>query len=582
MVKKGDYKISDFYQGGYSSLNPDYGSVFTGYRANAGSFGLSTDPRTANILQETSEKLKTGIKHIEISAVNPGIFESIPQQHLKEVKRKAKLAGVEISVHAPIVEASGISQNGFSESNRESAKRQMQLAVERSYELNPEGNIPVTFHSSAAIPDSIPQKGKDTEEALVINSETGSIAKIPLRERFALTGEVEKTDIIKELNNVNESSWTDNITNLSNYAERGKEAIRDSILLAKTVKEEREKGKDITQAERIAESKFSFGENFLNDSYRRIRELFETANRYGSPEDKKVLGEFVNNVKSKVEQINNSQDIHEKIALKEEVIDEGVKSFEKISPPKIYKPLTEFARENTTETFSEVAWDSYKKFKDKTPIISIENPPAGGAFSTGKELKGIVEATREKFVEKAVRDGMGEKAARDAAERTIGVTWDVGHINMLRKYGYEAKDIIKETEQVAPLVKHVHLSDNFGIEHTELPMGMGNVPVGEMLKKIPEKEIKKIIEAGNWYEHFKTSPVKETFEAFGSPMYPFGPVYWNQNIGLQQGYFSGMEGSWLPQINYQLSGTYFSQLPKELGGQIQGGQGNRMSGKPME
>lgn len=82
---------------------------------------------------------------------------------------------------------------------------------------------------------------------------------------------------------------------------------------------------------------------------------------------------------------------------------------------------------------------------------------------------------------------MSENEAKKQAEKFIGATWDVGHINMLRKFGYEEKDIIKEAEAVAPYIKHVHLSDNFGFEHTELPMGMGNVPLKEIMEKLGKK-----------------------------------------------------------------------------------------------
>ena len=107
---------------------------------------------------------------------------------------------------------------------------------------------------------------------------------------------------------------------------------------------------------------------------------------------------------------------------------------------------------------------------------------------------------------------------------------------MIRKQGFDEKDVVKETEEIAKLVKHIHLSDNFGFEHTELPMGMGNVPIGEIMKKLGEKgyEAKKIIEAGNWWQHFKTPPVTETFEAFGSPVYSVQGPYWNQSLGFQQ------------------------------------------------
>ena len=74
-----------------------------------------------------------------------------------------------ISVHAPIVEPSGISKQGFSEDNRKAAERQMFSAVERSHEINPKGNVNVTFHSSAQIPQPITPKGKELLKQLKVN-----------------------------------------------------------------------------------------------------------------------------------------------------------------------------------------------------------------------------------------------------------------------------------------------------------------------------------------------------------------------------------------------------------------------------
>ena len=78
----GDYHINDLYQGGYSSLKPSYGDVFTGYNMSAGSLGMSVDPRTANILKDVSEKIAPGIKNIELSLIQPEILESIPKQQI--------------------------------------------------------------------------------------------------------------------------------------------------------------------------------------------------------------------------------------------------------------------------------------------------------------------------------------------------------------------------------------------------------------------------------------------------------------------------------------------------------------------
>ena len=193
-------------------------------------------------------------------------------------------------------------------------------------------------------------------------------------------------------------------------------------------------------------------------------------------------------------------------------------------------------------------------------------PPAGFALSTGNDIRDIVVASRQQFVNKAIADGMSENEAKKQAEKFIGATWDVGHINMLRKFGYEEKDIIKEAEAVAPYIKHVHLSDNFGFEHTELPMGMGNVPLKEIMEKLGEKgfNARKIIEASAWWQHFRSPPFQEVLEAVGSPLYSMNMApYWNNAPGLVQGYSSGY-GQMLPQINYETFGAGFSRLPTEL------------------
>src|SRR4030043_1752946 len=153
-AKKGGYNIGSIYQGGYSSLSPRYGDVFTGYRINPGSIGTTTDPRTANVIQDVSTKLNMGIKQIEIAAVSPEIFDAIPKQQLKEINRLSKLTGIDISMHGPVVDSSGITQQGFSELNRESSERKISDVLIRSHELNPNGNIPVTFHSAEGISGS--------------------------------------------------------------------------------------------------------------------------------------------------------------------------------------------------------------------------------------------------------------------------------------------------------------------------------------------------------------------------------------------------------------------------------------------
>jgi sugar phosphate isomerase/epimerase len=588
MAEKGDSRASDLYQGGYSSFSPKYGNIMNEkYRINPRSLGMSTDPRTANVLQEASSKLNAGVRQIEISAVTPQIFDAIPKQQLKELNRLSKLTGVDISLHGPIVEPSGLSDNGFSESNREASERMMFSAIERGHEINPDGNIPVTFHSSAVgIPGKFPEKAKGNrpEETMIINTESGSIHKLPLKERH-FPGEESRKDAKTEINKLNERQWTENLEQLRYHSTMGKEAIDESMATKIISDAEKKAGRELTKNEEAMRNQFNRGALFLNSSYNELTELFSTAWQKSSPIERNKIENFYKAIDEKAKKIKSNPGNEESIALRKEIIDKGVELLSReIAPPQMYKDLNDYAKEKTVETFSNVALNSYKKFGDKSPIISVENPPAGAIFSTGEELRDVINNAREKFVEKAVKEGIDKEDARKAAERLLGVTWDVGHINMLKEFGYENKDIVKESEKVAPLVKHVHLSDNFGFEHTELPMGMGNVPMKEIMDKLGKEgfDAKKIIEAASWWEHFKAPPFKETLESFGSPIYgmEMGP-YWNQSLGLQQNYNSGY-GMMLPQNNYETFGAGFSRLPTELGGQRQGAEGSRMSGRGME
>ena len=222
-----DYTINNIYQGGYSSFNPTYGSVFSGYHVPAGDFALTTDPRNANILQEVSTKLSTGLKHMEVEGLQPEIIDSIPKQYLKEANRVAKLVGAELTMHGPLVEASGITKNGFSESNRAAAERQMISAVEKAHILNPNGNSPITFHSSAILPGPEIEKtktGTEIKGMYVINENTGRIDQILAKEKKFFPGE--ETSIKKELERINEEQWRSSLSHLAFNTARSAEGLK--------------------------------------------------------------------------------------------------------------------------------------------------------------------------------------------------------------------------------------------------------------------------------------------------------------------------------------------------------------------
>jgi sugar phosphate isomerase/epimerase len=623
-MAKGDYTISDIYQGGYSSLSPKYGDVFTGYRVNAGSLGLTTDPRTANLLQDASRVVNAGAKMMEVVGVSPEIFDSIPKQQLKEVNRLSKLTGVDVSLHGPVIDTAGMSQQGFSESGRESAERKITDTLLRGHELNPDGNIPVTFHAAEGIPGSEWKTlGKEGEERkarriIAVNRDDGKMTaleeerifwpamkevKPEVRERFEQgritprqmqqMSEREKYNSIPlargkvqeakdRLDSINNTTWDDSVNQLIFNKERADEILQKNQApiqhLMKVLGTVNNLG-DLTSEQRQAYDHWMNARSYLEDTKQHAESLFNKAYKYGDETTKKVLTEaskqFSEQLESNKTPMGQSEAIQNLLyALKE-------------ATPEMFVPIERFAVEKSSQTFGNAAFNAYKKFGEKTPILSIENPPAGNiGLSTGEDLRNLVEASRKQFVERAVKEkGISEGEAEKLAKKFIGATWDVGHINMLRKEGFKEEDIIRETEKIAPFVKHVHLSDNFGFEHTELPMGMGNVPIKQIMEKLGQQgfDARKIIEAGQWWQHFKSPPLRETMEAFGSPIYgmKMGP-YWNQNPGFEQGYYGGLSGQWLPQTNYETFGTSFSRMPMELGGQRPGAEGSRMSGRGME
>lgn len=85
---------------------------------------------------------------------------------------------------------------------------------------------------------------------------------------------------------------------------------------------------------------------------------------------------------------------------------------------------------------------------------------------------------------------------RSVNREQVGITLDVGHAHLAAcRYGF---DLVKEVGSIAPLVKHIHLHDNFG--HTcysterkqyemaatgrgdmHMPIGWGNIPAAEVL-----------------------------------------------------------------------------------------------------
>lgn len=589
MVKEGDYTINNLYQGGYSTLDSSYSAsgVGLGYQIPASQLGAPTKPDTANQIAHVSALLNQGIVPIEVGAISPEIFDQIPKQQFKEINRMAKLAGADISVHAPIIEASGISDQGWNESARQLAEKQLIDVVDRTSPMNEKGGMSITIHGAGKIPGKeykIDEKGnKVLEKIYVVNRETGKISQAFEEEKkfYPSTEDWEKGTIHSpehQIEIMNHTEWDNSISQLVHHKEDAEKRINENLKLIPQelmikIMENPKTIEVLGPTQREAYSRLVAAQQFLGDTQQSLTGLFNKAYKFGSDEDKEALRKAAERFKEERKQgflVGEARAIENMLFTLKDI------------QPELYQDVEEFALDKSATTFANVALHAAKKYPDKAPTINIENLFPGMAFSHGKELDQLIQASRKKFIEKATSEGISESKAREQAEKLIGVTLDVGHLNIAKKKGFQDKDLLKEMEQIAKHVKHVHLTDNFGYSDSHLSPGMGNVPIKEILERLEKEgyEGKKIIEAGGFVQHFGKSPLPYMLEAFESPIYQGGPQ-WNQSEGLYQSYSGGF-GNMLPQINYETFGAGFSRLPLELGGSRQGGAGNRLSGTSME
>ncbi len=583
----------NFYPGTtYPLEDSDYGDIFTGYRVPHSELGGTTSIQTANQIQEVTNLLNQGIKNVEVSTINPEVFEMIPDQHLTEINRLSKLTGSNTSLHAPMIEPSGFTQQGWNETNREAAEKHFTEVVERAHKLNPKGNIPVTIHASA-VPGTeymeIKNKQGDIKEVprkmVAVNQITGEL--IPLiREKRYYPGRERIYEAEEEREIANEGYWDNKLSQLAFYKERGDELLTKYYPLFAGEKQE-----NLTpEQKKIKEDTLGNAMIYLKNTHQNLNSLYNQAYQVADNQTQKELKQAGHEFKKIYEQSRTkkgfapskySQALQNLINKMQEVT---ASSPERKKIPEIYKPIEEFINKKATQTLSNAAYSSYNKFKSSTPIISVENPPYGQAGGTAKDLKKFVDKTRDLFAKKLSKEkGMSSSEAKKTAEKIIGVTWDTSHISMMRKSGFKPERLVKEAETIAPYVKHVHYNDNFGNTHTDLPPGMGNVPFKEVMTALKKggAKGKKIFEGGNFFQHFKTSPHPYVLESSGSPLFPMKAPYWNQIQSVYGDYFSGY-GEILPQTHFSTYGGGFSGMPVELGGQQQGGRQSRMSGTPMQ
>lgn len=614
----------NYYQCENSSLNPNNATLTNYNLPNASRLGFPGSPQTANQVNETVNAIKQGVKAFEVTMLNPESTETIPKQHFKEMRQLMKLSGVKPSVHGPLIDAAGFTEHGWGgEPEIENNKRRMFESIERTHELDKKGNIPIVFHSSNGIPGATWEKNKKGEinkrTLGIINQETGQIQQIkekeyftPLRVSEKNTTDVKKAGYLSKVEDqikvLNDTEWHNTLTELSTHSKNAEdifsraepyinENLRNAVIKNnKIINQNTGEEINLTPQQNQAISNIQQAQIFNDNIQLTFHSAFEKAFKYGTEKQRQELKNLANDYSEKINRFSGEEllsPIKYHQLLQESIYKLNQVTSPRLNPqtktidpnygsPKIYEDVESFALEKAADTFGDLAIKSYDKFKKKAPIIAIENMFEGMAFSRGNQMKEIVDKSREKFTNWLINQKkLDKKKAQEIANEKIGITWDVGHLNIMKKSGFDDKDLLEETKKVRDDVKHIHLTDNFGYADTHLPPGMGNVPFKQLLEELEKNgqynEMRKIVESGNFVKEFKQSAYPPSLSALGSPIYGAkADSHWGQLQGVYGGYFGG-QGAINPQIHHSIYGAGFTTLPTELGGNIPGEQ-SRFSG----
>ncbi len=537
----------------------DYGLRFEFQHYNSMDFGpygvAATLNPMMNQVQETNKALNWGVKNIEVQLlgfrgksgyeIGPGGM-GIPER--EELIRLAKLNQVGLTVHGPIVPIDGWTQRGFDEMARKEAEYKILQTIDFADQIGQKtgvSGVPVVVHAAAGTPGN-PMPTEEQVVYDVIENKPFVVKKgmIKLDENEARelglldhwdprTGELDAEGVKRY---VEEMKLNDRYVELSQL-ERQKRYLLDIQISNPNIRD------------RI--------EQYLNG---KIPESNLTPEERSFAAQVLAIDRAERRIKNEIERIKELKEKGESLI----------------------KPIDNISLERAADTIADVAAKAFQRTKTK-PMIVIENITPEMALGNPEQVAELVKKAREKFA-KQLQEKMHlhPADARAWAEKMIGMTLDVGHMNIWRKYlgDKEFEKKYKEwVKKVAPYVKHVHITDNWGDQDAHLPVGWGNAPNEETMKILREygfhgKMVAETPFPSEWGGEM--AGLLQSMYHFGAPIAPGGPSWeWAGSSYFMAGYqFTQPSYGPYPQANVQMYGLGFSGLPFPLGGQQKKGFSN--------
>lgn len=625
------------------------GSLDSKYYIPVGAFASTTNPQTANQIAEATQRLNAGVLGLDISNISPDIFQSIPKEHFSEIGRLTKLTGATVDLHAPVQEMdpAGFSRDGWSEQHRKEVERQFIDALEKGHLLDPNGNTPVNFHASGGVPgrtwrqledkdlknlavsnpnelkrevERIKRNNMRVEDTMgIVNQDTGQIQMLRYDSRKGFSGQDEIWTPERRRKSLNLTEWErGNLQLFTLQKEKAEvqERMRNEEVTLGPIIDRAKKGMSLSEEQKqeleIRQSNIKSMLSHVREIDRNIGtqliDINDKVKKYSPKEINEEQIKAKEEFKNETKRINEIENRYRDLIINERKYerkyvenrlqeldteerrtqDKIISTLSRLPVPELWRPTDDFSKDKTAETVANATFEVYKKYGKNTPITVVENVFPEWTLSRSEELKDTIEKSRKLFSQKLMKEkNLSEEDAKRLASQFIGVTWDVGHINMLRKQGFTEQEILQEAKKIAPLVKQVHITDNFGFGDVHLPAGMGNVQIKEQLKELEKKGFKiekgrLVHEGGGWWQHFKTDPIIEAMGNLDTPLYTMDAQPSWKYMRNTEGVYKYGFGDLLPEVHFkELYGGGFASLPKELGGQI-GGDKSRFSGTPNQ
>ena len=243
------------------------------------------------------------------------------------------------------------------------------------------------------------------------------------------------------------------------------------------------------------------------------------------------------------------KDNERRIAYTKELALHGRRSaLEQLDQVKRSKLADEYAVEQSANSMGELGaytWQMNEKAKrdhksGKTPYglkhdlyLAPENLFPEMYGSHPEELKTfVVEGRKAMAKELVTKYGKKKKEAEELANKHIKATFDIGHVNVWRKYfkskpgeSLEERDqrfdkwVLNKTQKLLDegIIGHVHISDNFGFHDEHLTAGDGNAPIKEFVKQAKKAGFDEFIVESGSFNPMTSLP--DTWMHFDSPVY---------------------------------------------------------------